>query len=108
MSNSTASTSAVEPLLWQVVRRVAENATAEGDHGGGDDDHSDFGVHITYEDLYTSIIFLTCIYVAGMVASTFLRMPDLVGQIVCGIILGPPLLDYIPNAEAWVMLGEMG
>ena len=25
-----------------------------------------------------------------------------------GIILGPPLLEFVPNAEAWVMLGEIG
>ena len=35
-------------------------------------------------------------------------MPNLVGEIVAGIILGPPLLDFVPNATAWVMLGEIG
>ena len=36
------------------------------------------------------------------------RMPSLVGQIFAGILLGPPLADYVPNPEAWVLLGEVG
>lgn len=35
-------------------------------------------------------------------------MPDLVGEIIAGILLGPPLADYVPNPEAWVLLGEIG
>lgn len=80
-------------------------------HGSGHDDgehHSEFGVHITYDDLYHSIVFLAAIYCAGVISSKVLKMPNLVGEIVCGIILGPPLLNFVPNAEAWVLLGEIG
>ena len=66
------------------------------------------GVHITYDDLYHSIVFLTAIYVAGVISARVLKMPNLVGEIVAGIVLGPPLLDFVPNAEAWVLLGEIG
>ena len=79
----------------------------DGDHGG--DGHSEFGVHITYQDLYRSVIFLGAIYISGQIASSkYLKMPNLVGEIICGIILGPPLLDIVPNARAWVLLGELG
>ena len=53
-------------------------------------------------------MFLTLIYVAGVVSARGLKRPNLVGEIVAGIILGPPLLDFVPNAEAWVLLGEIG
>ena len=81
-----------------------EDADAEGDA----DEHSSFGVHITYDDLYRSFAFLTAIYLAGQVASRLLKMPGLVGEIIVGILLGPPLANFVPNAEAWVMLGELG
>ena len=31
-----------------------------------------------------------------------------VGEICAGILLGPPLADFVPLAEAWVLLGEIG
>ena len=69
---------------------------------------SEFGVHITYEDLYDAVLFLACIYIAGQFASRVLTMPSLVGEIVAGILLGPPLADFVPNPEAFVLLGEIG
>lgn len=75
--------------------------------GGGEGDES-FGVHITYENLYLSVFFLASIYAAGMLSSTVLKMPALVGEIFCGIILGPSLLNYVPYAESFVLLGEIG
>jgi hypothetical protein len=95
------------------IQRLIVNGMArllsggEGDEGEGDD-HSSFGVHITYDDLYRSFVFLTAIYLAGQVASRLLKMPGLVGEIIAGILLGPPLANFVPNAEAWVMLGELG
>lgn len=74
----------------------------------GTDGDAQFGVHFTYEDLYYSVVFLAAIYVSGVVASKFLKMPNLVGEIICGILLGPSLADIVPNAESWVLLGELG
>lgn len=64
--------------------------------------------HITYEDLYASIIFFAAIYVGGQIAARLLRMPSLVGEIFVGIILGPNLLAYVPHPISYVMLGEIG
>lgn len=72
-----------------------------------DGDHSEFGVHIEYEDLYDTVLFFAAIYLAGQIAG-FIKMPTLVGEIVCGILLGPPLADFVPNPEAFVLLGEIG
>lgn len=35
-------------------------------------------------------------------------MPTLVGEIVTGFLLGPPLADYVPFPEAMVLIGEIG
>ena len=43
-----------------------------------------------------------------MATSRFLGMPSLVGEIFTGIIMGPNLLDWVPNEESFVMLGEIG
>jgi hypothetical protein len=100
----------LEAFALEFYRLMAETEGEpnDDDHAAGDDDHSEFGVHITYQSLYRTVIYLTAIYVSGQVASRFLRMPDLVGEIVCGIVLGPPLADFVPNPEAWVLLGELG
>eukprot|EP00567_Pseudictyota_dubia_P018452 CAMPEP_0197431994 /NCGR_PEP_ID=MMETSP1175-20131217/138_1 /TAXON_ID=1003142 /ORGANISM="Triceratium dubium, Strain CCMP147" /LENGTH=859 /DNA_ID=CAMNT_0042959977 /DNA_START=122 /DNA_END=2701 /DNA_ORIENTATION=- len=77
-------------------------------HGAHGEDEHGFGVHITYEDLYSSIIFFTVIYVMGAVCQKFLKMPSLVGEIFAGILLGPNLANFVPNPVAFVMLGEIG
>lgn len=64
--------------------------------------------HITYEDLYASIIFFAAIYVGGQIAARLLRMPSLVGEIFVGILLGPNLAGYVPHPISFVMLGEIG
>ena len=98
-------------------RLLAEQAEIDGtghvtNHtlcGGADEEHhSEFGVHIAFPDLYASILFFAFIYVMGAFAQRVLKMPSLVGEIFAGIILGPPVTDYVPNPEAFVMLGEIG
>ena len=37
-----------------------------------------------------------------------LGMPALVGEIITGFILGPPLADFVPYPEALVLVGEIG
>jgi hypothetical protein len=76
--------------------------------GEGETSHSEFGVHIEYTDLYAAVVFFVCIYCAGQFAARVLAMPALVGEICCGILLGPQLADYVPNPEAWVLFGEIG
>ena len=35
-------------------------------------------------------------------------MPALVGEIITGFLLGPPLADFVPYPEAMVLVGEIG
>ena len=35
-------------------------------------------------------------------------MPALVGEIICGFMLGPPLAEFVPYAQALVLIGEIG
>lgn len=99
------------PLLQEGLRFLSDAATGTNesraddghtdDHSVGGDDaefeddgHGGFGVHITYDQLYHSIIFLVCVYISGQIASRLFKMPDLVGQIICGILLGPNLGEW--------------
>ena len=90
---------------------LRDNLLAETvwDYGGrlleGD---SEFGFHIEFKYLYATIVYFAAIYVLGQFASRVLQMPCLVGEIFCGILLGPPLANYVPNAEALVLIGEVG
>lgn len=86
----------IEEILLQRILSTASNLT---DHTDDGEHHSEFGVHIAYEQLYNAVVFLAAIYVAGAVFSKVLKMPSLVGEIFAGIVLGPPLLEFVPNPE---------
>jgi hypothetical protein len=66
--------------------------------GGGEEGEEELFVHVAYEDIYDTIIFLTVAWVAGRIA-LYLGMPTLVGEIVTGFLLGPPLADYVPQVS---------
>lgn len=79
-----------------------------GDVAGEEAAEEHFGFHIEFDDLYRTILYFACIYVAGQFASRVLQMPSLVGEIFCGILMGPPLANFVPNPEALVLIGEVG
>ena len=60
-----------------------------------------------YEDIYRILVFLFAAYGAGCVTKA-LGMPALVGEIIAGLLLGPPLADFVPFSEALVLIGEIG
>jgi hypothetical protein len=66
------------------------------------------GIHVDFWDIYATIVYFACIYLLGQLATRVLQMPSLVGEIFCGILLGPQLADFVPNAEALVLIGEVG
>jgi len=90
--------------LWDWGGRLLSSSGEEDDAGG----HSEFGFHIEFSDLYRTILYFSCIYVLGQFSSRVLQMPSLVGEIFCGILMGPPLADYVPNPQALVLIGEVG
>ena len=60
-----------------------------------------------FEELIAAFVYLLAIWVFGRVAMV-LRMPSLVGEIICGIILGPNLLEFVPEWKAFILVGEVG
>lgn len=67
-----------------------------------------FGVHVPFEDLYAVIVFLFFTGALGLFFRKILRLPDMLGHLLAGIILGPYVLDYVPSPETFVLLGEVG
>ena len=50
---------------------------------------------------------MAAVYVVGKLCS-LVGAPSLVGEIVTGIVLGPPLLDFVPNPGVLSLVGEVG
>jgi Kef-type K+ transport system membrane component KefB len=50
---------------------------------------------------------MLAVFTAGYITS-HLSMPDLVGHIIVGVLLGPPLANYVPFPAAFVMFGYIG
>eukprot|EP00984_Skeletonema_dohrnii_P031300 scaffold23608_cov72-Skeletonema_dohrnii-CCMP3373.AAC.2 len=90
-------------------RKLAEAAHADdAAHGeGGEGDAHDMVVHVTYENIYAILVFLLTATAFGIVTSK-LGMPALVGEIITGFLLGPPLADFVPYPKALVLVGEIG
>lgn len=77
------------------------------EHGYGEGQEH-YGVHVVFPDLYASLVFLSATYIVGFYFSRFLAIPSLVGEILVGILMGPNLLDLVPDPESFVLLGEIG
>ena len=73
--------------------------------GGGAS--SDLVVHVTYEQIYQIMVFLITATALGIITSK-LGMPALVGEIITGFLLGPPLANFVPYPKALVLVGEIG
>ena len=58
------------------ISSLSRQLGGDGEGGGG--------VHIAYEDLYSSIMFFATVYVGGQIAARLLKMPSLVGEIFVG------------------------
>ena len=88
-------------------RRIAEAKNAATDGEVNVKVEENLSVEVPYEDLYRVLIFLGVVFIAGQVAER-LGMPSLVGEIIVGFLLGPPLADFVPYAEAIVLFGDIG
>lgn len=59
-------------------------------------------------DEYSVIALFAVIWIFEKFFSTFLKASPLIGQIIAGIILGPPLLNVVPFPDAFRLLGKIG
>jgi Kef-type K+ transport system membrane component KefB len=55
-----------------------------------------------------TLLFLGMCFMCGMISVYIFGLPSLIGEITCGMILGPPLLNVIPFPEAMVLVGNIG
>eukprot|EP00978_Attheya_sp_CCMP212_P000846 scaffold1767_cov64-Attheya_sp.AAC.3 len=62
----------------------------------------------SFQNVYRSLLFLVLLYLAGdVLCGKFLRIvPSLVGQIFCGVVFGPSVLNLV--STEFSTLGEMG
>ncbi|GAX16357.1 hypothetical protein FisN_27Lh071 [Fistulifera solaris] len=67
----------------------------------------DMVVMVSFEDIYKVILFMAVAWLLGSL-SAFAGLPSLVGEIVAGFLLGPPLADFVPYPGALVLLGNIG
>ena len=105
------------------ARRLDEGVAVASSTGGVDDPHApphsssrlgDFepchssaNEEPTFHDVLSMLLFIVAIWVAGKVAIKC-RMPDLVGQLCAGILLGPNVADLAPEPSALRLYGELG
>lgn len=67
----------------------------------------ELSVVVTFEDILKTIVFLLCAWLFALVFRV-VGLPALVGEIVCGFVLGPPVLNFCPYPEAMVLIGNFG
>lgn len=67
----------------------------------------ELSVVVSFEDILKTIIFLLAAWISALVFRV-VGLPALVGEIVCGFLLGPPVLDFCPFPEAMVLIGNFG
>ncbi|CAN0484591.1 unnamed protein product [Ectocarpus sp. 12 AP-2014] len=54
------------------------------------------------------VVLLLCVVWLMEVACTRINVSPIIGQIAGGLVVGPALLDLIPHAEAFKLLGKLG
>ncbi|KAK7242905.1 hypothetical protein SO694_00127044 [Aureococcus anophagefferens] len=93
-----------------------------GDDHHGDDDHGGHGCHDShaghhgkyahFKGMLRCFGFALSVWTSGKLAAG-LGIPSLVGEIICGIIIGPHVLEiinhtYDPTASVLILVGEVG
>lgn len=69
--------------------------------------HNELSIEVSFEDTYKILVFLGVVFIFGESAG-YCGVPPLVGQIIAGFLLGPPLAEFVPFPEAMVLLGDIG
>eukprot|EP00484_Ammonia_sp_Unknown_P000784 CAMPEP_0197021680 /NCGR_PEP_ID=MMETSP1384-20130603/2627_1 /TAXON_ID=29189 /ORGANISM="Ammonia sp." /LENGTH=1130 /DNA_ID=CAMNT_0042449567 /DNA_START=117 /DNA_END=3509 /DNA_ORIENTATION=- len=67
----------------------------------------DHDIEEAFQHIYFVMLFMACLWFVGKFFSR-IGLPSLVGEILCGIILGPNLLNLVPYSDALIVIGEIG
>lgn len=68
----------------------------------GDDVTSD-----RFGDMIACVLFMVCVWLVGKISAR-LGCPSLVGEIIVGVVAGPPVLDIVPFPRAFQSAGDVG
>ena len=60
-----------------------------------------------FDDVLWTLLFVTCVWVVGKLV-TAVGVPTLVGEIAVGVLLGPHVLNWVPQWQALMLYGEVG
>lgn len=73
----------------------------------GSDDKDDLAVVVSFEEILRLTVFIATAWMLSN-ACVALGLPGLVGEIVTGFLLGPPVANFCPFPEAMVLIGNFG
>jgi Kef-type K+ transport system membrane component KefB len=90
-----------------INRNLSSNMTSGNSTFAINDTAESLSVEVSFEAIFRTVIFLMASWIMA-VLSQLVGLPSLVGEIVCGFILGPPLLDFVAYPEAMVLIGSFG
>ena len=76
-------------------------------HGHHSSDSHGHDTEHAFEEVYYLMCFMGALWIIGKIFARF-GLPGLVGEIIIGIILGPNLLDFVPEADTMIVIGELG
>ena len=62
---------------------------------------------VSFEDILKTVVFLLATFLAANL-SKLVTLPSFVGEIIAGVVLGPPVLNFCPYPEAMVLVGSFG
>jgi len=72
-----------------------------------DDDTAEGGRYAHFNGMFFMIVFVAAVFLVGKITGA-LGAPSLVGEILVGVLLGPPVLDFVPNPGVLMLVGEVG
>ena len=113
-TDKVASATGAAPVLEAGLGTGADGTVATGRRLAGDgagSDHSGGGKYAHFYGMLRCFGFAIAVWTSGKV-SAYAGAPALVGQIVCGIVLGPHVAEFIsnkhdPTATVIALVGEV-
>ncbi len=71
------------------------------------DDETKGGRYAHFNGMFFMVVFVAAVFLVGKITGA-LGAPSLVGEILVGVLLGPPVLDFVPNPGVLMLVGEVG